>query len=93
MGSCSPEGSLAPRVEAREVTTGKEKRGKWKQKESVCTKRGRKRGGKGERGRGVKGEGERAKYLDYMEEPLGEGQPRTLAGKFKVGCGVCKVGD
>jgi len=28
----------------------------------------------------------------YREEPLGEGQPRSWAGKFKVGGRVCQVG-
>jgi hypothetical protein len=30
-------------------------------------------------------ERERPKYLIYMKEPLGQGQPSPLAGKFRAG--------
>jgi len=37
-------------------------------------------------------EGETKMFGLVKEEPLGEGQPNTWAGKFRVGGSVCQIG-
>ena len=75
-------GSLVPRNKAREVTKGREGRGKEIEKEHAHAEREEMERGREKRRRETK------MSVLYRKNPLGEGKPRPWAGKVRVEGGI-----